>query len=135
MKSSKSSAAILILGVLTLVLLGWDSPEDKKVTDFEQNVIVLLKFKAQQDKGVQAVSELTDLFEKVKDEPNFVSIKLHVDPNDNTSIMLYEEWEDLSYYNAEHMNTAHLQAFMANSINFLTGPPEITFWEVKKVVK
>ncbi len=135
MTTIKSLSAILILAVLSLVLVGWFSSEDKTFNDSEQNVIVLLKFKAQQDKGVHAVSELTSLFEKVKEEPNFVSIKLHVDPNDNTNILLYEEWEDLSYYNSEHMNTAHLQAFMANSINFLTGPPEITFWEVQKVIK
>ena len=135
MKTIKSSSAILILAVSTLVLAGWYPSDNKSDIDSEQNVIVLLKFKAQPDKGVHAVSELTNLFEKVKEEPNFISIKLHVDPNDNTNILLYEEWKDQSYYNTEHMNTAHLKAFMENSINFLAGPPEITFWEVRNVVK
>ena len=133
MKTIKSLVAILFLAVSTLVLVGWYPSEIKSDIEAEQNVIVLLKFKAQPDKGDHAVSEFNTLLEKVKEEPNFVSIKLHVDPSDNTNIMLYEEWEDESYYNNEHMNTSHLTEFMANSANFLTGPPEITYWEVKNV--
>ncbi|MBO0329262.1 putative quinol monooxygenase [[Muricauda] lutisoli] len=98
-----------------------------------KNVIVLLKFKSQPEKGDKTVLELTNLIEKVKEEPNFVSIKLHVDPKDPTNVLLYEEWEDASYYNNEHMNTEHIKSFMANSTNFLTGPPDITFWEVQRV--
>jgi hypothetical protein len=33
------------------------------------------------------------------------------------------------------METDHIKEFMANSINFLTGPPEITFWEIEKAFK
>ncbi len=97
----------------------------------KQNTIVLLKFKAQAGKGKQAVAELTKLIEQVQGEPHFVSIKLHVDPNDNTNILLYEEWEDANYYNGAHMNTPYMKAFQANSVNFLGGPPEITFWKVE----
>ena len=135
MKTIKNLAAISILAVSTLVLIGWYPFEKKSGKDATENIIVLLKFKAQPDKGDQAVSELTDLFEKVKEEPNFISITLHVDPKDNTNILLYEEWGDESYYNNEHMNTSHLKEFMENSVNFLTGPPEITFWKVKNVFK
>jgi quinol monooxygenase YgiN len=135
MKTNKSLAVILILIVSTLVLVGWHPSENELDIDSEQNIIVLLKFKAQPEKGARAVSELINLFEKVKEEPNFISIKLHVDPTDNTNILLYEEWKDQAYYNTEHMNTAHLQEFMTNSKNFLAGPPEITFWEVKHIVK
>ncbi len=135
MKTIKSLVAILVLATSTLVLVGWYPSEMKSDIEDEQNIIVVLKFKAQPDQSVLAVSEFNTLLEKVKEEPNFVSIKLHVDPADNTNILLYEEWEDVSYYNNEHMNTSHLQEFMANSENFLTGPPEITFWEVKNVFK
>jgi quinol monooxygenase YgiN len=120
--------------VSILVLVGWHPAVHRSETDSNQPVIVLLKFKTQPDKADQAILAFNDLFEKVKEEPNFISIKLHVDPTDNTSILLYEEWKDQSYYNNEHMNSAHMQAFMANSMSFLTGPPEITFWEVKNVV-
>ena len=135
MYTIKSFGTILMLTVSAVVPAGWYSSENRSDIDSGQNVIVLLKFKAQTEKGVHTVSELTNLFEKVKEEPNFISIKLHVDPNDNTKILLYEEWKDLSYYNNEHMNTAHLQEFMAKSRNFLSGPPEITFWEVKNIVE
>ena len=133
MKTIKSLMAILILVTTTLVLFGWSSPFMKLDSNQEQNVIVLLKFKAQPEKGIYALSEFNKLLEKVKKEPNFISIKLHVDPNDDTNILLYEEWKDESYYNTEHMNTDHLKEFMANSVNFLTGPPEITFWKLKHV--
>ena len=76
---------------------------------------------------------LTKLIEHVKQEPHFVKIKMHVDPEDSSNILLYEEWEDLTYYRTDHMNTDHLQGFMAASQNFLLGPPDVTFWEVKKV--
>ncbi len=133
MKPIKSLALALFLAVSTSFILGWNPSPKNPVTDSKENVIVLLKFKAQPDKGDQTVKELNDLFKEVRKEPNFVSIKLHVDPQDATNILLYEEWEDESYYNNEHMNTAHLQAFMKNSQNFLEGPPEITFWTVKGV--
>ena len=97
--------------------------------------IVLLKFKTQAQKGATAVSELTNLIEKVKQEPHFISIKLHTDPEDSTQILLYEEWADKDYYNTDHMSTGYMKAFMENSRNFLAGPPEITFWEVDKEFK
>ena len=134
MKTIKSLAAILTLAVSILVLVAWNPSVHRSETGSDQPVIVLLKFKTQPDKADQAISAFNDLFEKVKEEPNFISIKLHVDPTDNSSILLYEEWKDQSYYNNEHMNSAHMQEFMANSMSFLTGPPEITFWEVKNVV-
>jgi quinol monooxygenase YgiN len=135
MKTIKSLASILTLAASILVLVGWHPPVHESETGSDQHVIVLLKFKAQPEKGEQAISAFNNLFEKVKEEPNFISIKLHVDPKDNTSILLYEEWKDQSYYNNQHMNTTHMQEFMANSMSFLTGPPEITFWEVKSIVE
>lgn len=132
MKTPKHIALVATLLVVTVFLIGWGVEQDTATT--EPITIVVLKFKAQPNKSDQAISALNKLFEKVKEETNFVSIKLHIDPVDHTNIMLYEEWEDQSYYNNEHMNTAHLQSFMANSVDFLTGPPEISFWEVKGVI-
>ena len=100
-----------------------------------ENVIVLLRFKSQPDKGSYAVSELTKLANQVKEEPHFISIKIHVDPKDNSNILLYEEWEEENYYNTEHMNTAYIKDFQANSVNFLAGPPDITFWKVSDLIK
>jgi len=78
---------------------------------------------------IDAIAELTKLIEKVKKEPHFINIKLHVDPKDRSNILLYEEWDDETYYNTAHMKTAHLQKFITDSRNFLSGPPEISFWK------
>jgi quinol monooxygenase YgiN len=126
-------AALLIAFLVTFLLTGWHKAETGSNTGINEHVVVVLKFKAQPDKGAMAVSELMKLLEKVKQEPHFVSIRLHIDPNDNTNIMLYEEWEDLQYYNTIHMETEHLKAFQVNSRNFLTGPPDISYWKVEKV--
>lgn len=96
------------------------------------DIVVLVKYKAQPSKEADAVAELTKLIEQVKQEPHYVSIRLHVDTNDKTNILLYEKWNDESYYNSEHMETAHLQKFIKDSRNFLAGPPEISFWQMEK---
>jgi len=119
----------LILLLIAFILIGCNS-SDKYVT---KNTIVLVKYKAQPDKSIEAVAELTKLIEKVRQEPHFVNIRLHIDPNEKSNILLYEEWDDLSYYNSEHMNTAHLQDFIEDSRNFLAGPPEISLWKVESV--
>lgn len=99
------------------------------------DIVVLVKYKAQPSKEADAVAELTRLIEKVKQEPHFLTIRLHIDANDKTNILLYEEWSDESYYNSEHMKTAHLQKFIEDSRNFLSGPPEISFWRMEKEFK
>ena len=100
MKSIKSRLGTLFLATTTLFLIGWFPSSVGSETITKSNAIVLIKFKAQPEKGAQTVSELTKLLEQVRKEPNFVSIKMHVDPNDDTNVLLYEEWEDASY--ADH---------------------------------
>ena len=135
MKTIKVGRLIGVLIAFSLVLIGCQSSVNNSNNNTGQNTIVILRFKTQPDAGAKTVSELTNLIEKVKLEPNFIEIKLHVDPKDNTNILLYEEWGDENYYNTAHMETDHIKEFMANSINFLTGPPEITFWEIEKEFK
>jgi hypothetical protein len=62
--------AILALLVSFFVLSGWHKPEKISETTAQEHVIVLLKFKAQPNKGAMAVSELMKLLEKVKQEPH-----------------------------------------------------------------
>ena len=132
MKPIGKIISVFILAFLVFNFIAFTEPKDSKN---KENVIVLLKFKTQENKSQEAISEFYKLFEKVKQEPHFVSITLHQDPKDSTNILLYEEWEDESYYNNEHMNTDYLKAFMDNSRNFLAGPPDISFWKVKNVIK
>ena len=62
-------------------------------------------------------------------EEHFVGIKMYVDPNDNSNILLTEEWENETYFKNDHMKTEHLQKFMNESPAFLAGPPEISYWK------
>ncbi|MGB5236138.1 MAG: putative quinol monooxygenase [Flavobacteriaceae bacterium] len=132
MKTIPKVTLLLMLAVLISIVFGFDSRDRTSDTSEGINLIVLVKYKTQPDKGSTAVSELFKLIEKVEQEPHFVNIKLHVDPDDNTNILLYEEWDDGAYYKSDHMNTPHLQDFIAESRSFLAGPPEISFWEVKR---
>lgn len=135
MKRFKLLAGILFILPVTIFLLGFNFPEKKLDAPSKNNTIVLLKFKAQTGKSAETISNLKNLFEKVREEPHFSSIKVHVDPNDETNILLYEEWDDIDYYQGDHMKSAHLKNFMENSGNFLTGPPEVTFWKVVDEIK
>ena len=125
----------LILLISTFIFIGCNSSGKQSDKIESKNIIVLVKYKTQPDKGSEAIFELTKLIEKVKQEPHFKKITLHVDSKDNSNILLYEEWEDESYYTSEHMNTVHLNEFIANSRNFLAGPPEISLWNVESIFK
>ncbi|MFN3754065.1 putative quinol monooxygenase [Flavobacterium sp.] len=127
MKALKKTLPFIVL-LAILLCLSWQSES----TLTSKNTIVLVKYKTQPDKSVEAINNLTILIEEVKKEPHFVSIKLHVDPKDPTNILLYEEWLDASYYEYAHMKTPHIQQFIANAKNFLAGPPEISLWQLEK---
>ena len=97
------------------------------------NLIVLVKYKAQPSKSKEAIERITKLISEVMKEPNFVRITLHVDPKDESNILLYEEWTDETYYNGDHLKTSHLKSFKEDSRDFMAGPPEITQWRMEQV--
>lgn len=117
---------VILSTLFCLALASCDNNETKKDND---NFVVLVKYKSLLGKAGEAKSGLLRLLDKVKKEPNYVSIKLHTDPGDSTNILLYEEWSNEEYYKGEHMKTQHLLQFMNEARTFLTGPPEITFWK------
>ena len=91
-------------------------------------IVILVKYKTQSAKTDDAVKSLIRLIEQVKEEPHFKRIKMLINTDDKAEILLYEEWDDVNYYQNEHMNTPHLQQFISESGAFLAGPPEITKW-------
>lgn len=117
----------LLLSLLIAVLF----PAVNMSAQDEINLIVLVKYKVQPTKENQAVTAIKELVEHVKKEPNYVKIKIHVDPVDRTNVLLYEEWSNEKYYKGDHMQTPHLQKFMIDSRDFLAGPPEISFWKIQ----
>ncbi len=133
MKSPIKNSWILFLAI-AFALAGC-SEENKSSTQKSDSAFIVLKFKAQPGKSDQAISAMLSMLEEVKKEPHYVDIHIHVDPDDRSNILFYEEWEDLDYYKGDHMNTGHLQAFMASSREFLVGPPEITYWGLEKVTQ
>lgn len=121
MKSSK----LLLSLIFILAVFNFTSADAQS----NKNLVVLVKYKTQPGKDSIALVELKNLVAKVKNEPNYVTIIIHVDPSDKSNILLYEQWSDENYYKGEHMKTAHLQQFMTDARLFLAGPPEITFWK------
>ena len=97
-----------------------------------KDLIVLVKYKVQPVKETQALTALNELIDQVKKEPDYVKILIHVDPVDRTNVLLYEEWSNEEYYKGDHLQTPHLQKFMSDSRDFLTGPPEISFQRIQK---
>ncbi|MFA5012393.1 MAG: putative quinol monooxygenase [Ignavibacteria bacterium] len=125
---------IIILPLMAFLLVSCRNTNQETINkDISKNLIVLVKYKSQLSKSKEAVEGLTKLIEAVKTEPDFVNITLHVDPKDDSNILLYEEWSNESYYNGAHMKTEHLQKFMEDSRAFLAGPPEISQWKIEKV--
>ncbi len=104
-------------------------------SDSKENLIVIAKYKTQPNKNIDAVNALKIFIDKVKKEDHFKQIRMYVDPNNNSNIMLYEEWDNEDYYTIEHMKTEHFQKFKDESILFLDGPPEISFWKLNATVK
>lgn len=126
MKKVFSLSAILI----TLFLFSCSNPENAR-----ENITVLVKYKTQPNKSVEAFENLKRLIEEVKKEDHFVMLKIMMDPNDNSNILLYEVWENEQYYRNEHMQTDHLQEFISQSQQFLAASPEISYYKVEEVYK
>ncbi len=127
---------LIILPFLAVLLVSCRNTNQETINkDNSKNLIVFVKYKSQPSKSKEAVEGLTKLIETVKTEPNFVNITIHVDPKDDSNILLYEEWSNESYYNGAHMKTEHLQKFMEDSRAFLAGPPEISQWKIEKVFR
>ena len=121
---------LLFFFMLTLLTSAYAQQKSESVNKENNNLTVLVKYKSQPEKQAEVLAALNTLILEVKKEPNFVNIKMFVDPADKTNILLYEEWSDEEYYKGDHMNTTHLQKFIGDSRNFLAGPPEISFWKL-----
>ena len=99
-------------------------------------VVVVITYTAQPGQGERALRELTDLVrEVVAREPDCLGIRVHHDPDDDTRILLYEEWTSREAYTGPHMQTPHIQAFIGRAREFVAGPPAIEFWETDDDVK
>ncbi len=61
-------------------------------------------------------------------EPACHGIRVHDDPNNPLRLMIIENWESLEAFTGPHMQTPHMQAFLATAESFLDGAAEFGFW-------
>ena len=95
----------------------------------ESDVTVLIRYLAQAGRAAQAKEELAALVKVVlAEEPACRGIWIHENTSAPEQLLLVEQWADEASYTGPHMQTPHIQAFMARAREFIAGPPEITFW-------
>jgi quinol monooxygenase YgiN len=91
--------------------------------------IVVITYRALAGKGSAARAALADLIALVvRHEPACLGTTLLQDPADDTRFLLYESWTDQAAYTGPHMQTPHIQAFIASAPALFAGPPDISFW-------
>ncbi len=94
-------------------------------------VVVVIHYQAQPAQSARTSTELRALIrEVVALEPDCLGIRLHIDAGDPSRLMLYERSTSQEAYTGPHMQTPHLDAFIAKAAEFLAGPPVIEFWHL-----
>ena len=93
------------------------------------DVTVMIRYLAQAGKATVARRELDALVQVVvAEEPACKGIWIHENTSAPEQLLLIERWTDEASYTGPHMQTPHIQTFMARAREFIAGPPEITFW-------
>ena len=134
MKKMTSIKILTLLFSVVLIFVG-ATTNFSKTSNVNMNIVVLVKYKALENKANTAIIEMTKLINSVKKEPHFIKIKILLDPKDSTNIMLFEEWDNKEYYTGAHMQTDHLKKYILDSRSFLAGPPEISIWHTASEFK
>lgn len=92
-------------------------------------VIVVIEYRAQPGKDVEARRELASLIATVvAKESACAGIDLLHDVEDPTHFLLYERWSSRKAYTGPHMQTPHITEFIARAQRLFAGPPTITFF-------
>ena len=77
--------------MLTLLTSAYAQQKSESVNNENNNLTVLVNYKLQPEKQAEVLAALNALILEVKKEPHFVNIKMFVDQEDKTNILLYEE--------------------------------------------
>jgi quinol monooxygenase YgiN/limonene-1,2-epoxide hydrolase len=92
-------------------------------------VVVHVSYRAQPDKADLAAREIASLVGEVRSaEPDCLGISIDRGDDDPARFVLRERWTSREAYLGPHMQTAHLRSFVQRAPEFLTGPPDISFW-------
>lgn len=93
-------------------------------------VVVLVSYQAQPGKADLAAREIASLVAEVQSrEPDCLGISVDRREDNPGRILLRERWTSREAYLGPHMQTPHIQAFIGRAADFLSGPPDISFWQ------
>ena len=92
-------------------------------------VTVLVRYQLLPDRIEQAMQDIMKLTQTVAaKEPDCLGIEVLQDADDPTIVTLVERWTSREVYEGPHMQTKHLQSFIARARDNFAGPPDISFW-------
>lgn len=91
--------------------------------------IVIVRYRALPDRLEIARREIAALVSTVQSmEPDCGGITMLQDAADPASITLIEDWPSQEVFLGPHMQQPHIQYFIQAASGFLSGPPDISFW-------
>ena len=85
-------------------------------------ITLLCPVKAAAGKGAELAAALTELAAETVKESGNICYRLH-STDDPDEFIIYEQWRDAAALDA-HMETAHLQEFLADKAGLLAGEPQ-----------
>lgn len=95
-------------------------------------VTVLVRYRLLPDRIDQAMQDIMQLTSTVvAEESDCLGIEVLQDVDDPTLVTLVERWTSREIYEGPHMQTEHLQSFIARARDNFAGPPEISFWNTE----
>ena len=68
----------------------------------------------------------------LSEEPDCSGITILQDSNDPARFMLIERWPSQDIVLGPHMQQPHIQSFIQEAGAFLSGPPDISFWNAAR---
>jgi quinol monooxygenase YgiN len=94
-------------------------------------VVVVITYQTLPGKSGEARRELASLIaEVVAREPDCLAIRMHQDSDDETRLMLYEEWTSREAFAGPHMQTPHITRFINRAPAFFAGAPATVYWQI-----
>lgn len=92
-------------------------------------VTVVITGIIQPDKVAEARRELETVIKQVMaNESACHGIRVHDDPKDPRRLLIVERWESEEIFLGQHMQSAHMQAFLGKAEAFLDGKADFGFW-------
>ena len=68
----------------------------------------------------------------LSEEERCLSITILQDANDPARFMLVERWPSRELFLGPHMQQPHIKSFIQSAGAFLSGPPDISFWNAAR---